>query len=122
MYGRTRRRQCIQHGEVVHTSSLRRRFAIIATGRTTAALQTATNETLMAVSEWLKEKGLKLLINKTEAVILTTKRGYDQPEFMLNGINIDIKEQISYLRLEVNRVLSFRKHIKKRQQCSTYCI
>jgi len=32
---------------------------------------------------------------------------------MLNGINIDIKERIRYLGVELSRVLGFRKHIEK---------
>ncbi|KAL4085221.1 hypothetical protein QTP88_027080 [Uroleucon formosanum] len=88
-------------------------IAIVATDRTTAALQAATNEILMADSEWLEENGLQLSINKTEAVILTTKRGYNHPEFMLKGINIDIKKQIRYLGVELNHVWGYGKHIGK---------
>ncbi|KAL4085327.1 hypothetical protein QTP88_027186 [Uroleucon formosanum] len=88
-------------------------IAIVATDRTTAALQAATNEILMADSEWLEENGLQLSINKTEAVILTTKRGYNHPEFMLKGINIDIKKQIRYLGVELNHVWGYGKHIEK---------
>lgn len=47
--------------------------AVVTTGRNTEILVLVTNEALDAVVEWLEDTGLTLSINKTEAVILTSK-------------------------------------------------
>jgi len=52
---------------------------VVTTGQTTEVLEAATNEALRAVSRWLDDNGLTLSKNKTEAVILTTKRAYEKP-------------------------------------------
>jgi len=51
----------------------------------------------------MKEYGLTLEAHKTEVVILTTKRGYEIPNFMVNGVTISPKEQLKYLGLKLRR-------------------
>jgi len=86
--------------------------AVVSTGHTTWLLETATNEALNRVAEWMSSAGLDLSIRKSEAVILTTKRGYKMPEFSIVGSRIEIKESIGYLGVELHRVLGFKAHIK----------
>ncbi|KAL4108033.1 hypothetical protein QTP88_018291 [Uroleucon formosanum] len=83
------------------------------TGQTTEILEAATNEALRAVSRWLDENGLTLSKNKTEAVILTTKRAYEKPRLQIDGIPIEVKEKLRYLGVELSQILGFRKHIEK---------
>ncbi|CAI6375758.1 unnamed protein product [Macrosiphum euphorbiae] len=47
-----------------------------------------------------------------EAVILTTKRGYVLPQLRIQGVDVTIKENITYLGVELHRVLGFGAHIK----------
>lgn len=49
-------------------------------------------------------------VEKTEAIILTNKRGYDRPDFRIRGTKI--KDQIRYLGVELHRILGFRTHIE----------
>jgi len=60
----------------------------------------------------MTKAGLTLSVGKTEAVILTRKRGYSLPELMIKGTRIEIKDKIKYLGLELHRVFSFKKHVE----------
>lgn len=65
---------------------------IIATGRDTVNLESTINIALAAVSEWMEDNGQRLLVTKTEAVMLTSKRCYEIPSFMLSGEPVQLKE------------------------------
>lgn len=86
--------------------------AVIATGQDFEALEYEMNNVLETVSEWMDEKGLKLSVQKTEAVVLTSKRGYTQPNFRLRGEGVQIKEQVTYLGVELNKALGFKHHVE----------
>lgn len=86
--------------------------AIVATGHTTWILETVTNRALDKVAEWMIGAGLSLSVRKTEAVILTTKRGYSQPSLSILGSRIEVKESIRYLGVVLHRVLGFRAHVE----------
>jgi len=70
--------------------------AIIATGRLgyTQFLEETINSALKAVASWMEGNGFKLSPNKTEAVMLTSKRGYVVLCFTLNGVRLDPKEHL----------------------------
>lgn len=86
--------------------------AIIATGHTRELLEEAADGALSAVSEWMKANGLTLAAQKTEAVMLTTKRGYEAPTFTLEGVSIHPSESLKYLGLTLCKKLGYRHHIK----------
>jgi len=86
--------------------------AVVATGHTTWILETVTNQALNKVAEWMSGAGLSLSVRKTEAVVLTTKRGYRKPNFSILGSHVELKESIRYLGVELHRVLGFRAHVE----------
>lgn len=86
--------------------------AVVATGHTTALLEESMNPSLDAVSRWMSKTGLTLSVSKTEAIMLTTKRGYTQPRFYLEGEMLQLKEHVRYLGVEMCRKLGFRKHLE----------
>jgi len=86
--------------------------AVVVTGHTSGVLEQVTNEALEKVTEWMERAGLTLSVSKTEAVMLTTKRGYDRPNLVLRGEQVEIKDQIKYLGLELHRVLGFKAHLE----------
>lgn len=86
--------------------------AIIATGRDTANLVSAMNSALAAVADWMMENGLKLSVHKTEAVMLTSKRGYEKPSFTINGESVQFKNHIRYLGVELSKSMGFKTHIQ----------
>lgn len=85
--------------------------AVIATGQDVHALEYEMNNALESVSEWMDEKGLKLSVQKTEAIMLTSKRGYAEPTFWLRGEGIQVKDQITYLGVKLCKTLGFRAHL-----------
>jgi len=87
--------------------------AVVSTGHTPWLLETATNLALNRVAEWMTNAGLTLSVRKTEAVILTKKRGYSLPEFSIMCDRIEIKDCIRYLGVELHRVLGFKAHVEK---------
>jgi len=52
---------------------------VVATGHTAEILQEVTNRALTLVVDWLQDASLTIAIQKTEAVVLTIKRGYAMP-------------------------------------------
>lgn len=86
--------------------------AVVATGHTSGVLEQVINEALEKVAEWMARAGLTLSVAKTEAVMLTTKRGYDRPNLVIRGEQVEIKDQIKYLGLELHRVLGFKAHLE----------
>lgn len=86
--------------------------AVVAKGHTTALLEESMNPSLDAVSRWMAKTGLTLSVSKTEAIMLTTKRGYVEPRFYLEGEMLQLKEHVRYLGVEMCRKLGFRKHLE----------
>lgn len=85
---------------------------IVVTGHNTRLLEVTANNALSAVSDWMGEKGLRLSAQKTEAVVLTNKRKYDEPSFLLDGVIITPVEELRYLGVELSRKLGFKAHLK----------
>lgn len=46
------------------------------------------NRALAKVADWMLVNGLKLAVHKTEAVIMTSKREFEEPTFLLDGVII----------------------------------
>jgi len=86
--------------------------AVVATGHTTTLLEEAMNQTLDLVSKWMKDTGLTLSVGKTEAIMLTTKRGYTPPRFILEGALLQLQEHVRYLGVELCKKLGFGKHLQ----------
>jgi len=56
--------------------------------------------------------GLTLAAAKTEAVMLTTKRGYEKPVFSVKGVAVEPQEDLRYLGVQLSRKLGFKLHIE----------
>lgn len=86
--------------------------AVIATGRNTRILEVTMDRALAAVSEWMAANGLRISTQKTEAVVLTTKRGYEEPSFTIDGEVIRPKQELKYLGIVLSRSLGYRAHLQ----------
>lgn len=53
---------------------------LVTVNHTTEGLKRATNEGFLAVEKWVRDHGMELIHRKTEAVVLTRKWAYRQPE------------------------------------------
>lgn len=61
---------------------------------------------------WQGRYSVKLSIGKTEAIMLTTKRGYTKPRFFLENAQFTLKEQVRYLGVELSSKFVFGKHLE----------
>lgn len=98
--------------EGVHIVCFADDAAIIATGKSTQLLEQSMNDSLEMVAEWMDAHGLTISSSKSSAVMLTTKRGYVRPEFVLRGVRIELKDSLRYLGIELSSTLGFKKHIE----------
>lgn len=86
---------------------------VISSGKTIPDLERITNETLDLVSDEIKDIGLTLSVNKTEAVVFTNRYKYDVPRIVLDGQVIQPKNEMKYLGIVVDRSLLFKVHIEE---------
>lgn len=63
-------------------------MAVVTPRHTAKVLQNVINNVLKAVAEWMEKTKLSLLIEKIEAIILTSQKGYDMPELKICGATI----------------------------------
>jgi len=75
-------------------------------------LEEIINKSLRIVNEWMISKKLRLAPNKTEAVMLTRKRGYRKPTFVLGYQQITKKNSLMYLGVEIATGRRFAMHEK----------
>jgi hypothetical protein len=75
-------------------------------------LEEIINESLRIVNEWMISKKLRLAPHKTEAVMLTRKRGYRKPTFVLGDQQITTKNSLRYLGVEIDIGRRFAVHEK----------
>jgi len=83
---------------------------VIVSGATIMELEQKTNETLNRVSGEIIRLGLSLAVNKTEAVLFTNKYKHGNPALLLDGQALELKQQMKYLGMVVDRKLLFKEH------------
>lgn len=86
--------------------------AVVVTGHNTGILEEVANGALEVIAQWMGEFGLTLSAGKSEAVVLTSKRGYANPVFSIRGSAIRVEESIRYLGVRLHRVLGFKAHLQ----------
>ncbi|XP_015377656.1 PREDICTED: uncharacterized protein LOC107171910 [Diuraphis noxia] len=77
----------------------------------TAETQAGKNIGQKNVSEEIRTIGPSLAVNKTEAVLFTNKYKFTTPAVVLDGHPLEIKHQMRYLGMVVDRRLLFKEHI-----------
>lgn len=85
--------------------------AVVGIARTGSKAEELMNPVLEAISIWMSENGLKLAPDKSEAVVLTAKKIYEEPRLMLEGHPIPVRRHIGYLGVRLDTRLSFREHV-----------
>lgn len=66
---------------------------LVGRGLKTEQLEERVNAALKRVSEWMSDARLRLAVSKTEAVMLTRKRDYRRPSFVLSDQFIRTKKK-----------------------------
>lgn len=87
-------------------------IAVVGIAKNTDLLEAAMNRSLSLISEWIDTNGLRISVNKTVAMTMTTKRRYKRPQFVLLEETLELKEHVKYLGVELNSKLGFKEHTK----------
>lgn len=67
----------------------------------------------------MSANGLRIAPHKTEAVLLMKKWRYDESELYVDGQRIGLNKSVCYLRVELNRRLTFTSHLAKASSSAT---
>lgn len=76
-------------------------------------LMTTANRVLLRVMNWMEEMGLTLAPEKTEAVLLTTRRNVSPISFRLQHVNISLSSAIKYLGIWLDTKLTFAEQVNR---------
>jgi len=87
-------------------------LAVVAVGGSGPALAELANEALARVSAWMRDRGLQLAPEKTEAVMLTKKRAYTEPEIRVDGHVVRFQPSLRYLGVQIDRRTAFSEHVQ----------
>lgn len=87
-------------------------MALVGRGWRTAQLTSNMNEGLARIQKWMQDNRLQLAHYKTEAVMLTRKRGYQKPTFTIQGHQVEPKKSLKYLGIVIDEGRRFKAHIK----------
>lgn len=78
-----------------------------------AHLEDVANESLRIIHNWMNEHQFKLAVQKTEAVMLTRKKGYRRTTFTVRDQQITTKNSVRYLGIEIDSGWRFKVHEEK---------
>lgn len=87
-------------------------LAVVATARSTPALEAVVNLALSTIESWMATNGLQLAYNKTRAVMLTRKRNYGDPLFLIGGCPVSIERCVKYLGVHIDAHRTFTRHLR----------
>lgn len=87
--------------------------AVVTIGHNKELLEEVTNASLNMVNQWMSDNGLQVAPQKSEAVILTRKWAYADPEIIYGGHPIDVGRSIKYLGVLLDTRMSFKEHLSK---------
>lgn len=88
-------------------------IAVIATAMTEEELMLLANIAISRISYWIRNNKLRLAPDKTEAVLLTTRRKIQHIQFEVEGTSIHPSNAIKYLGVWIDTKLTFKAHIMK---------
>ncbi|CAH2019009.1 unnamed protein product [Acanthoscelides obtectus] len=71
------------------------------------------NDSLSRAKRWMECRGLQMVLDKTEALLVTDRRSYQNPAIEIDGYRLEWKRQITYLGVELDRRLKFGAHIQR---------
>ena len=88
-------------------------IAMVVTAKDEQTLMNTANASLLRVSKWITGRQLQLAPEKTEAVLLTTKRKITPIQFNVQGTIITPGKALKYLGVWLDTKLTFAEHVNK---------
>lgn len=86
---------------------------VLGIARTGDAATALLNPVLETVSRWMRLNGLELAPAKSEAIVLTRKKIFSNPELFVEGQSIPVKRSLRYLGVELDSRLTFSNHVEQ---------
>lgn len=84
---------------------------VVAIGKSIQELETRANEALSQVVDKISQIGLSLSVDKTEAVLFTNKYKYTRPRLFINGWQLTLGRQLTYLGIVIDDTLLYKSHL-----------
>lgn len=88
-------------------------LAVSITGNDENDIKVKIVKIVTKIKDWMETHNLKLAADKTEAVLLVTKRKIKEITFKIDESNITTKNSIKYLGIYLDKNLRFKEHIKQ---------
>lgn len=85
-------------------------MAIVVRAWRVKQLEDVFSETLGIIHDWMNANQLKLAAQKTEAVMLTRKKGYRRPTFTVEGQQITTKNSMRYFGIGIDSGRRLKVH------------
>lgn len=96
--------------EGVETIAYADDLAVVARAREDDTLMEKVDDALEEIGAWMREKGLELAPEKTEAVLLVGRKRHGRITFHLEGQEISPRESVKYLGVIIDKGLTFSRH------------
>lgn len=97
-------------------------LAITVVEKDEGRLSVNANEALELVAEWMKDQGLALAPQKTEAVLLNGRKRCGPLDICLEGHRIEVKKECKYLGVTLDQGMTFSRHIEEATAKATKAI
>lgn len=88
-------------------------LALVRMGTSIKELQEITQDSLDVIANWMEGKQLRLAPEKTEAVMLLSRRGDENPSLHICQHQIAFSQTAKYLGVHLQRRLSGTQHVRK---------
>ncbi|SPP81369.1 blast:Putative 115 kDa protein in type-1 retrotransposable element R1DM, partial [Drosophila guanche] len=86
--------------------------AIVVVAKHLAAAEELANAAVRAVESWLTVAGLDLAAQKTEAVLISSRKAVETASVQVGGTTIRSQRAIKYLGVLIDTRLSFKEHLE----------
>ena len=98
-------------------------IAVVVVGKTLQEMAALTERTIGIIKRWLTSSGLELADQKTEMVLISSRKKIEKLEISVGGHRIVSSDSIKYLGVMLDRRLCFRNHIEYASaKASTTCM
>ncbi|KAH8320336.1 hypothetical protein KR074_009867, partial [Drosophila pseudoananassae] len=87
-------------------------IAIVVVAKTVRGVETQTNSAVANVEAWLSRAGLQLAPQKTEAVLISSRKKVETATVHVGGVAVTSGRALNYLGVWLDTRLSFREHLE----------
>lgn len=88
-------------------------IAVVVVAKGEENLMNMANRALLKVANWMEDRGMSLAPEKTEAVLLTTRRKMQPVGFRLQNVDVPLSAAVKYLGVWLDTKLTFAEHVKR---------